>query len=147
MTWFVKEFEELSVHELYDLLALRTSVFVVEQECPYQEVDGVDKEALHIWKMEDGIISAYARLIPTGVKGPYASIGRVIVNPDFRGKNVGHILIEECMLVMQEKWEPSIIKLQAQAHLQNFYGKHGFSTISDEYDEDGIPHVDMIWEK
>ncbi|MDN4606357.1 GNAT family N-acetyltransferase [Sporosarcina highlanderae] len=144
LEWTTSEFYQLGGIDVYEMLALRVAVFVVEQNCPYQEVDGHDETALHVFGKDEKGIAAYARLLPAGEKYDCPSIGRVIIRSDYRGKGVGHDLIEKCVSLIDEKWKPKQIKLQAQAHLESFYATHGFKAESEPYDEDGIPHIDMI---
>lgn len=147
LEWTSSEFDQLSGIDVYEMLAFRVAVFVVEQNCPYQEVDGHDVNALHVFGKDEKGIAAYARLLPSGEKYETPSIGRVIIRSDLRGKGVGHELIKNCIHLMNERWNPEQIQLQAQAHLERFYASHGFITESEPYDEDGIPHIDMIQAK
>jgi ElaA protein len=145
MDWIQKSFEQLTVHELYTILKNRVLVFVVEQNCPYPEIDDYDQKATHLYLQEDGDLVAYCRLLPGGTKYKEASIGRVLVKQDYRNRGLAHELMKKAVFIMVNDWKETTIKLQAQSHLQNFYSKHGFRVISDEYLEDGIPHVDMIY--
>ena len=145
MSWTYKEFSELTGYEVYEILKLRVAVFVVEQECPYYEVDGNDYDAVHVSYMDEKGIAAYTRLLPEGVKYEEPSIGRVIVRQDLRGTGLANKLMEHAVHYIVEEWQPEKIRLQAQTHLANFYGKHGFKAISEPYLEDGIPHVDMFY--
>lgn len=146
MSWVLKSFEELTNIELYRLLEQRVNIFVVEQECAYPEIDGKDIKCLHLMKKDGDKIVAYTRLLPPGVSYEYASIGRVIVNPDYRGQKIGYELMEKSIEMIQEKFKTGTIKIQAQAHLSAFYLSFGFNPISEVYAEDGIPHVDMLRE-
>lgn len=145
MEWTIKTFQELTVDELYAILQLRTDVFVVEQECPYPEVDGRDQECYHLCATEEGALVAYARILPPGLSFEEAAIGRVIVAKSHRGKGLGYPLIEKAMAFIQEELGQSRIKISAQAHLEHFYKQCGFQTVSEVYLEDGIPHQDMVW--
>lgn len=147
MEWSIKKFEELTNKELHDLFQLRINVFVVEQNCPYPEIDGKDIESLHLFKKENDRIIAYARVLPPGLSYPQASIGRVVVDKEFRGKQLGYELVKKAIEVTQESWKNEPIKIQAQAHLHSFYHSFGFESISEEYLEDNIPHIDMIYTK
>jgi ElaA protein len=122
---------------------LRVNVFVVEQECPYPELDDLDQESIHVAYTENGKTLAYARLVPAGVKYSIPSIGRVIVHPEARGRGLARQLMEKCMEYIVSEWQATEIQLQGQVYLKDFYQSCGFKPISDEYDEDGIPHVDM----
>ena len=146
MEWLHQSFDEISGRELYEILQLRVNVFIVEQDCPYAEVDGNDFDAIHITCKDEKGIAAYTRLLPKGVKYESASIGRVIVRADLRGTGLGHMLMERAIHQVLEKWKPSEIFLQAQIHLEDFYKRHGFNTISQPYTDDGIPHIDMIYQ-
>ena len=144
MKWMYQEFEQLTGREVYEMLRLRVAVFVVEQKCAYHEVDGYDYDAVHIFCTDETGVAAYARLLPAGVKYEESSIGRVIVRPDRRGTGLAHTLMEQSVQYINAQWQPRKIRLQAQSHLAGFYGKHGFEIVSDLYEDDGIPHVDMI---
>ncbi|MBB6454098.1 ElaA protein [Salirhabdus euzebyi] len=144
MKWIEKEFEQLTVHELYAILKERVDVFVVEQNCAYPEIDNYDQVATHMFLIDEGEIKAYCRLLPSGSKYEEASIGRVLVKEKYRGKGYAIQLMERAVNIMMKEWNEKTIKLQAQAHLSNFYAQFGFEVKSDEYMDDGIPHVDMI---
>jgi ElaA protein len=147
MSWNVKRFDELTTTELYAILKERTQVFVVEQECPYLEVDGKDLLTYHLYKEENGEIAAYARLLPPGVSYTEASIGRVFVRKEYRGRGLaGELLIRSLDFLHGELGETKI-KIQAQEYLREFYGSFGFTAITDTYLDDGIPHIDMVLEK
>ena len=140
----VKRFDELGLREYHELLKLRCSVFVVEQESPYQEVDDADLEALHLYfRDEDGALAAYARVLPAGVTHPTASIGRVIAA--CRGKGDGRRIMEEALRVAEEKLGADVITIEAQVQARGFYEKLGFVQTSDEFDDGGIPHIEMQW--
>ena len=143
MEWLNQSFDEISGRELYEILKLRVNVFIVEQDCPYAEIDGNDFDAIHITCKDQQGIAAYTRLLPKGVKYESPSIGRVIVRADLRGTGLGHLLMERALHQVLKKWKPSEILLQAQTHLESFYKQHGFNTISEPYKDDGIPHIDM----
>lgn len=144
----IKAFNELSVNELYELLYLRNLVFVIEQNCVYLDTDKKDDLAHHILIYdEDDELAAYARTFKAGIKYETCSIGRVVVSPKHRGTQVGHLLMEHAVKAVENLYGTGIITISAQAHLQRFYSKHGFETVSDEYLEDNIPHVEMIRKK
>lgn len=142
----VKSFEELSIHELYELLKLRSEVFVVEQDCVYQDIDGKDEKALHILGLENGILVAYTRIFSPGVYFSEAAIGRVVVKDSSRKNKFGHAIMEASVKAIKEKFNTSKIKLSAQTYLTKFYESHGFTQIGEGYLEDGIPHIPMIKE-
>ncbi|WP_050615344.1 GNAT family N-acetyltransferase [Bacillus testis] len=147
MSWHLKRFGELSREQLYSILQERVAVFVVEQSCPYPEIDGMDPECWHLFKEEGGTITAYLRIVPAGVKGEYASIGRVLVNASRRGSGLGRDLVARGMEICRKELGLTRIDIQAQAYLKDFYGSFGFEAVSDVYLEDGIPHLDMVWKR
>ncbi|MAO82239.1 MAG: GNAT family N-acetyltransferase [Nocardioides sp.] len=140
----IARLDALTAGELHDVFRLRIDVFVVEQNCPYPELDGKDPEALHLRLLEDGRLAAYARIFAAGEAADKARIGRVVVAPDYRGQRLGERVMEEAIAACGKLSPGAAIAISAQAHLQRFYGSLGFSVTSAEYLEDGIPHVDMI---
>ncbi|MCX5746301.1 MAG: GNAT family N-acetyltransferase [Proteobacteria bacterium] len=140
MQWHDRTWQELSRDELYAIIQLREAVFVVEQACAYQDADGHDPSARHLWAADAGGLVAYCRLIPAGVKLPEVSIGRVICARSARGTGLGRRLMQRAIAACGAV----PIQIGAQAHLEKFYGDLGFRRISEVYDEDGIPHVDML---
>ena len=146
INWKCKTFDELSVHELYAILRLRTEVFVVEQKCVFQDMDNKDQSSYHIcgWSDADELI-AYTRLVPAGVSYEEASIGRVITAPSARGTGAGKALMEYSINKLYEVWGRQSIKLGAQLYLKKFYESFGFAQTSDIYIEDGIPHIEMLF--
>ena len=145
--WFCKRFKELEVSELYELMKLRSEVFVVEQNCVYLDADGKDEKSFHFYAMENNQIIAYARLLPAGLSFNEASIGRVLTAPSQRRKGLGIILMEKCLAKTQEIFETTTIKIGGQLYLKSFYEGLGFVQCSDMYYEDGIPHIEMIFGK
>ncbi len=143
MDWKTYHFEELTARKLYEVLKLRVDVFVVEQNCPYPELDNLDQQSVHLLYSENSEVLAYARLVPSGIKYDLPSIGRVIVHESARGRGLAKQLLERSIEYILEEWQASAIQLQGQVYLQGFYESFGFQPISDNYDEDGIPHVDM----
>jgi len=142
-TWRWQRFEELGVNGVYDMLALRAKVFILEQG-PYLDPDGADRHGWHLLGRDDsGALLAYLRLLDPGVKFDEPSIGRVVVDASQRGQGVGHRLVHEGITRCAALWPRRAIRISAQAHLQRFYRHHGFETVSDPYLDDGIPHVDM----
>lgn len=140
----VKKFNELTVFELYDILRLRTEIFVVEQNCVYQDMDGKDEFALHIIGKKDGKTVAYTRCFPPGISYKEAAIGRVVVEKNQRKYGYGHDIMKASKAAIKEVFKTEKIKLSAQAYLIKFYQSHGFNTIGEGYLEDGIPHIAMI---
>lgn len=139
----VRKAGALSPAELYDLLKLRVDVFVVEQNCPYPELDGKDFDALHLRLLGDGELLAAARIFAPSEKERDARIGRVVVSPRRRGAGLGDAVMREAVALCERSFPGIAIALSAQSHLSGFYAAHGFEVVSGEYLEDGIPHVDM----
>lgn len=136
-------FDDLTPRQLHDALALRQRVFVVEQACVYQDVDGKDPNALHLLgRNETATLVAYARILPPGARFDVAAIGRVVVAPEHRGQGLARALMLEAIRIARDHHGPRVA-LSAQAHLEAFYASLGFVRVGDVYDEDGIPHVDM----
>ncbi|HFU4000018.1 TPA: GNAT family N-acetyltransferase [Streptococcus suis] len=147
MQWEIKAFDQLSLQELYSILTLRTDVFVVEQACPYPEVDGKDPNCLHLLGTDEGELVAYLRILPAGLSYDEVSIGRVVIKSSYRGKGLGRPMMEQAILYITNEWKESQIKIGAQAHLAKFYGSLGFEPVSEVYLEDNIPHLDMLYSK
>jgi len=146
-TFTCKSFDSLALNELYELLALRQKVFVVEQNCPYQDCDNNDQHSFHLLGQdEDGNIIGYTRILPKGISySEYCSIGRIATHPAYRNQNLGNLLIQESIKHCQKLFGGACsIKISAQAHLESFYSRHGFVATGDAYLEDGIPHLSMI---
>lgn len=139
----IKPFKELSVDELYQLLQLRSEVFVVEQNCVYQDVDGKDPKAIHVIGEFEGEIVAYSRIFKAGDYFDQASIGRVVIKENFRDRKWGNDLIKEAIVAIEKNFGTSEITISAQLYLKKFYESHGFIQTSEEYLEDGIPHIEM----
>ena len=140
-----KNFQVLTLEELYKILALRAEVFVVEQNCPYQDVDGKDLQSIHVLGYIKNELVAYARVLEQGISyREYASIGRIVTSPSIRGNNHGHDLVDFSIKVCQKKFPGQPIKISAQAHLEKFYNAHSFKATGEAYLEDDIPHIGMI---
>jgi ElaA protein len=141
-SWHALYFNDLTAAQLYKLLALRQRVFVVEQNCAYLDADGVDPASRHLWAEtdRDGTVQAYARIVPAGIKFAEVSIGRVITAPEARGTGLGRELMERAIAACPA----GPIRIGAQAHLEKFYTELGFTRASEPYDEDGIPHIEML---
>lgn len=141
--WIIKRFETLSAQELYQLLKLRSEVFVVEQNCVYLDIDDKDQKALHLFGLTDGKMVAYARLFKPNDYFENASIGRVVTHPDFRAKKIGHELMQKAINAIEEYFGEKQITISAQLYLKKFYESHGFTQTSEMYLEDDIPHIEM----
>ena len=140
----VKRFEELTNNELYDILKLRVNTFVVEQHCPYPELDDKDQDALHVFLRDEEGIHAYLRVMDKGVSSEQVSIGRVVAVT--RRKGYGSRVLEKGMRVAAEYFQADKIYLEAQTYARGLYEKHGFRQISDVFLEDGISHIKMLAE-
>lgn len=141
-------FQELTRGDLYEILALRAAVFVVEQDCCYQDIDGKDQSALHLLGKTNDELVAYARILPKGIAYLDAlSIGRILTHGNFRGKDFGHQLVKQALHESTTRFPGEIIKISAQAHLENFYNSHHFVHTGESYLEDGIPHISMRYHK
>lgn len=140
----VKSFDELSKKELYELLQLRSEVFVMEQDCVYQDIDGKDERALHILGFEDEKLIAYARCFQAGDYFDDAAIGRILVRENYRKLGYGHKITKASIDAIKTKYKADTIKISAQIYLVIFYESHGFKTKGDRYMEDGIPHIAMV---
>lgn len=139
-----KTFKDLTTKELYNLLQLRSEVFVVEQDCVYQDLDGKDEKALHIIGKKDNKIVAYTRVFKPGDYFTEASIGRVVVSKEERQHKYGYDIMEASIKAVKDYFNETKIKLSAQTYLKQFYNNLGFKEKGEEYLEDGIPHVAMI---
>lgn len=145
MEWRLSSFSELSPKELYDILKARAEVFVVEQRCAYLDMDGLDEASHHlVLRNERGELMAYSRLVPPKAKFEEPSIGRVLTTRESRGKGFGRLVMQESVARIEQMHPRLNIRIGAQAYLESFYNGFGFERVSDEYDEDGIPHVEML---
>ncbi|WP_224367599.1 GNAT family N-acetyltransferase [Hyalangium versicolor] len=148
LLWQWKRFEELAVDELYRVLALREQVFVVEQKSIYQDADGHDPGAHHLLgtvpESPEPLLAAYLRVLPPGLKYAEASFGRVVTAPSMRRYGYGKLLVEKGLAFIEATFPGAPIRIGAQHYLQRFYEGFGFRCVSDVYDEDGIPHIDML---
>ncbi|WP_417784952.1 GNAT family N-acetyltransferase [Tenacibaculum sp.] len=144
MNFRVKRFQELTTSELYELLQLRSEVFVVEQDCVYQDLDGKDQKALHVIGEKEGEIIAYTRLFNSGEYFDTPSIGRVVVKESERKYGYGHDLIKASIKAIVDNYNETTITISAQTYLQKFYESHGFKQVGEGYLEDGIPHIRMV---
>jgi len=145
LTWQWTRFGGLSGDDVYDMLALRSLIFVMEQDCVYMDADGVDRQAWHLLGRDaEGKLQAYLRAVDPGVKYEVPSLGRVVVDPSQRGKGAGHALVAEALRRCDQVWPGAHNQISAQAHLQGFYGRHGYVAVGEGYLEDGIPHMGMV---
>lgn len=136
--------ENLSALELFTIIKARESVFVVEQQCPYQETDDMDLYSWHLAASINNQLAAYVRVVDPGIKYEQPSIGRVMTISEFRNLKIGRSLMNEAIRFTEEQYPQMGIKIGAQVYLQKFYESLGFEAVSEPYDEDGIPHIDMI---
>lgn len=145
MEWVLKRFDSLSISEIYGILKLRNAVFIVEQNCPYQDIDEKDQSSYHLFLKEDnGQIAAYLRILDKGQTFDKISIGRVIVRKDKRGSGLAKQMLLKAISFIQEQLHEQRIKIEAQAYLQEFYRGIGFMPLSEIYLEDEIPHIKMM---
>lgn len=144
IVWKIKTFDEFTVPELYAVLKARIDVFVVEQNCPYPDLDGYDQKAIHIWAEEDGEVLANCRILDKGIKYDEPSIGRVLTTEKARGKSLGRQLIQYAVETIENRFRTSEIRISAQDYLLKFYGDFGFEDTGKKYLEDDIPHTEML---
>lgn len=144
INWVLKKFEELTPHQLYTIMQLRNEVFVVEQNCVYQDADNKDQAAYHLMGWKDDKLITYSRIIPPGMAYAEPSIGRVVTSPSARGNGIGKALMKESIDQVYKLFDTPSIKIGAQVYLLQFYSSLGFQQTSDIYPEDGIEHVEMI---
>ena len=146
MHWILKEFKDLTLEEFHSILQLRINVFVVEQDCPYPELDGKDKLAYHFFAFaeeDSSQIIAYTRIFKPGDYYTEAAIGRVVVHPDHRKDGLGYTLMKGSITKIETLFQTKKIKIGAQTYLQKFYESLGFIKVGKDYLEDGIPHIYM----
>jgi len=140
----IKAYNELSLDEFHDMIQLRIKVFVIEQDCPYQELDGLDHTGFHLIAKKDNRLLATLRILPPGIAYDEWAIGRVVVDETERGTGLGHRIMELALEYIEElHGSPAPIKLSAQEHLRSYYERHGFTQSGEGYLEDGIPHIPM----
>jgi ElaA protein len=142
--WQWSAFDALTPAALYAVLAARSAVFVVEQACAYQDLDGYDARAQHLVAWCGGEVAAYCRVFAPGIKYPETSIGRVLTTAPFRGTGVGRQLVARALAQLDALHPAHGARISAQAYLERFYASYGFATVSAPYMEDGIPHVEML---
>ena len=139
----IKKFHDLDKLELYKIMQLRIEVFVVEQDCPYQDLDGLDELGTHLWLEEDNEIMSYLRINPPETRFDEVSFGRIVTKKSVRKKGLSEaIILKSLEIVIQEDLGP--IRISAQSYLEDYYSKFGFVKCSDEYLEDNIPHIEML---
>ena len=139
----IKKFHDLGKLELYKIMQLRIEVFVVEQHCPYQDLDGLDEVGTHLWLEEDNEVVSYLRINPPKTRFDEVSFGRIVTKQSARKKGLSEAIILKALeIVVKEDLGP--VRISAQSHLKKYYEKFGFSKTSEEYLEDGIPHIEML---
>ena len=144
MNWTLKPFDDLTAKELYNILQLRNEVFIVEQNCPYQDLDNKDLYAFHLMGMKENKLLAYARLLAPGISYSESSIGRVVSSPAARKTGMGKKLMKESIVQIKNLFQTDIIRIGAQLYLKKFYESFGFIQDGDTYLEDNIPHIIML---
>lgn len=142
--WKVKTFDELSTEELYQIIRARVDVFVVEQNCPYQDLDNYDQLAIHLWAEKDAEVMAYCRIFDKAIKYPETSIGRVITTQKVRGTGLGRQLIAYAVQIIENRLKTQDIRISAQDYLIKFYSDFGFRDTGKKYLEDNLPHTEMV---
>jgi len=147
LNWILKKFDDLTAAELYAIMQLRNEVFVVEQNCAYQDADGKDQKSYHFMGWDKKKLAAYTRIIPKGISYTEASIGRVVTSPQYRRTGLGKELMELCISNTFNLFNCNEIKIGAQLYLKTFYEDLGFLQCSEEYLEDNIPHIEMLFTK
>ena len=144
LRWTWHRWDELTPDVLYALLRLRSAIFVVEQNCVFPEMDGRDPQCEHLCGWQGAGLTAYLRLVPPGVRTPEVALGRVVVAQAARGLGLGRAIMREGLARCAQRYPGQPVKVSAQQHLEAFYNSLGFATVGAAYDEDGIPHVDMV---
>jgi ElaA protein len=144
ITWSIKQFDELITHELYQILQLRSEVFVVEQNCVFQDMDNKDQVSWHLMGWHNDLLAAYTRLVPAGISFAEISIGRVVTSPKMRKSGTGRLLMEKSIATAYNIFGKKPIRIGAQLYLKRFYESFGFQQSSEIYIEDGIEHIEML---
>lgn len=147
MQWELKKFDDLTGREVYEILRLRSEVFVLEQECAYQDVDGKDLVSYHLFAKDGDEVIANVRLLPKGVSYEEPSIGRVVVKKEYRGTGLAQEILKRAIEEIGNLFGETEIRISAQAYLLNYYSSAGFETVSEIYLEDGIEHREMLYKK
>lgn len=143
--WKTTEFSRLGTVDLYAALRLRQEVFVVEQDCSYLDLDNLDQQAVHMLCWQDGNLLAYQRCLAPGTNFPESAIGRIVVSTRARGRQLGRDLVKRGISHNLRRWPDHDIRINAQAHLDAFYSELGFVATGEVFDEDGIPHIQMVY--
>lgn len=146
MNYHIKKFNELTTKELYEILKVRAEIFVVEQNCVYQDLDSKDEVSYHLFLEENNQIAAYLRIIPKGISYPETAIGRVLTKEIYRGKGLSGEIVQRAINFITDTLREQEIRISAQAYLQKFYKDLGFEPTSDIYLEDGIEHIEMLYQ-
>lgn len=144
-TTIIKAFEKLSTEELYQIMKLRIEVFIIEQQCLYQDADDKDQKCHHLMLIKDETLVAYARLVPAGLSFPEVSIGRVITSAGVRGTGAGKVLMNAAIEACKNIFGPVPIRIGAQTYAKNFYTGLGFEDTGIAFLEDDIPHIEMLY--
>lgn len=145
LKWNIVAFGDLDLFSFHDIIQLREKVFVVEQNCPYLDVDGKDTVCHHVVGMDSNQkIVATARILPPKMAYKEVSIGRICTDPNYRGKNIGHELMKQAIVFIENHYHTGVIRLSAQTYLLKFYETYLFRPLGDTYLEDGIPHIEML---
>ncbi|RZJ49330.1 MAG: GNAT family N-acetyltransferase [Chryseobacterium sp.] len=142
--WKIKSFEEITTSELYEIIKARVDVFVVEQNCPYPDLDGYDRQAIHLWAEQENNVLAYCRIFNKGIKYPETSIGRVLTTEKARRKSLGKQLIQYAVETIENRFHTTEVRISAQDYLLRFYSGFGFEDTGKKYLEDNIPHTEMF---
>jgi ElaA protein len=143
VNWEVRSFAELDTDLLYEIMRQRQQVFVLEQNCVYQDLDGLDRDCFHLYCQREGELLAYMRCLPPGLSYTESSLGRILVAASARGLKLGRELVERGVAFNHSTWPHCAIKIGAQTYLENFYRSLGFQIVGEPYDEDGIAHQKM----
>lgn len=144
LLWKIRPFSEITTEELYQILKARCDVFVVEQNCPYPDLDNYDQKAFHLWSEYKGDVLSYCRIFRPGIKYPDSSIGRVLTTESGRGKNLGRQTVLYALQVIENQFKTSSVRISAQDYLLKFYSEFGFQDTGKKYLEDNIPHTEMF---
>lgn len=145
--WTIKQFDQLTLDELYEIMRARIDVFVIDQDCNYQDADRKDKKVYHLYREKDGEIIAYMRILPCGVSYPEVSFGRVLVRREYRNRGIAREMLKEALRFTREELKQSQVRIEAQSYLQRFYESLGFVVTSEPFDDEGIEHIEMFYDE